>query len=176
MKKSSLSTNCLMVVDIIFKILTKTGEIGVAFLLQYVMNVVSGIYHMSLSELCLKVFLYLLFLFIVACISKTLDSLYINTTISKVKDDLFTGIIDLDEVGFRKHRFGYYMSLFNVDIEIIKKDIFQNKVNIIVHIYTIIATLTAMIYISPLIAVVSVLFAIVPLCSPLAFVNKKKNY
>lgn len=175
MNKTWLSTNFIMMVDILFKILTKSGEIGVAFLLQYVMDVVSGDYDFDFAELCIKVLLYLLCLFCVACVSKRIDSLYVNTTITEVKENLFAGIINSDEIRFRKHGFGYYMSLFNTDLEIIKKDIYQNRINIIIHIYTIVATLAAMIYISPLIAVVSILFAIVPLCLPLAFVNKKRE-
>lgn len=154
---------------ILLSMLTKAMEIGIAFLLSDIMDQVASGTLQSFTGIIAGTCIYILSLLLVSIITKMCRMRYVSAVMNDIRNRLVSGF--LAKKSYEKNT-GMYLSVMQKDLEQIEKNLIQTDIDIVINIFVFCAAVLSLIYINPLMAVVSFIFSVPILIVPKLFGTK----
>jgi ATP-binding cassette subfamily C protein len=143
--------------------------IAVAFILQAVVDSGANLDTAALKKNVLFCILLILADMIAIYLNQIANAKYQYHTMRKIKKDVFDSLIDTDINSFQSDNTAKYISIFNNDIKLVQQNFIQTIPSIFSHITQFVFAVTALIYIDPLIALITLTINMLPMIIPAIF-------
>lgn len=169
LRENLFKNKFLFISTIIISILLACFNIGLAFILKWLVDIsVDG----TTSELIRLVQMVIGFLVLYLVLSIThylLKNKYIKNALTRYKEVICQIIIRKDLTDFKKKNTGSYISVISNDVKTIETDYVQGNLILVTQIALFILGLAAMFYLNVLVAIVVVILSLVPIIVSVVF-------
>ncbi|MBO0996116.1 ABC transporter ATP-binding protein [Bacillus sp. SD088] len=169
LRENLFKNKFLFISTIIISILLACFNIGLAFILKWLVDIsVDG----TTSELIRLVQMVIGFLVLYLVLSIThylLKNKYIKNALTRYKEVICQIIIRKDLTDFKKKNTGSYISVISNDVKTIETDYVQGNLILVTQIALFILGLAAMFYLNVLVAIVVLILSLVPIIVSVVF-------
>ena len=147
-------------------------NIIISWLLQTIIDIVSGNSHMTISEVSavsLITFLVFIFAYIIYRVARPK---YLYESILHYKQCSFERLIDKNISSFQKENTNQYLSMYTNDVKNIEEEYFDSILEIIDLVISFIGALILMLYYSPILTALGIGLSILPIVASLPLTSK----
>lgn len=162
----------LLTCTLTFKMLHSIVAIGVAVILSALIDTINQNDVSLIKNMTIISIGYAFVVGIITLIAMKLEALYKKKVMISIKKDLMNGVLRKDIVDFQKENSAKYISLFNNNLSVIEENYVKNFISIFDSITMILLAIGLLIYFNLVIAVVAILFSIIPVIIPMFFGKK----
>lgn len=173
MKKYMLGNNKhWFVLTIIFKTLQTIAALGVAIILSVLIDTINQKNIDLLYQMLLLSVGYAIMVGVITWISMRIEATFRKNALLNIKKDLISGVLNQNIVEFQKENSAKYISLFNNNLTVVEENYIKNIVSIIGSITMIILAVIMLLALNWIVAIVAILFSIIPAIIPQLFGKK----
>lgn len=177
MKKYFLQKNrCRTVALLLFACLKTIGTVGVAVVLSVQIDAISRAISSgnvkSLTECAVICFIYATALGLTIFIAERLKGAWVKQTMLSIRQDVFHGIIGKTLSDYNSRNSAEYITLLNQNLSTFEESYFKNAISIFESCVSILVAVVLLVYINPIIAVISIMAMTVPSLIPKLYGKK----
>lgn len=177
MKKYFFSKNrCRTVALLFFACLKTIGMVGVAVILSVQIDAISRAISTgnvkSLTGCAVICFIYAIVLGLTIFIAERLKGTWIKQTMLSIRQDVFHGIMDKTIPDYNSKNSAEYIALLNQNLGTFEENYFKNAISILESCVSILVAVVLLLYINPIIAVISIMAMAVPSLIPKLYGKK----
>lgn len=161
-KKNKLNfALCIMI-----SLLTSVINISIAWIIQQLIDIISGSNQLFSLQGIAFVIAGLLTVFVLTLVAKChVFPLFMRKSMKQYKDYAFGEITKKDISSFKKENSSLYLSALTNDAIMIESEYIEKIPDIIVHVVTFVLAISLMLYYSPLLTAIAIIATIIPLAA-----------
>lgn len=162
----------LVVLNIIAIIIAAIFTVGMAFILQNIIDSTSAMDEVALFKAIGIGAIYMLLQMITTIVRRVLGAKFIQKTLVALKEDVFVHLLNKNIKGFNQENSATYISILSNDMKMLEDAYFYNMLMIFYQAVSFVIATVSMIYISPSITICVALVTILPISIPVLFGKK----
>lgn len=153
MKKYIFKSKVLLFLNIIFIMLNSFLNIMLAYTLKYLLDIAENKDIQQFKLMIIFIIVYIILLFTISFIKKSLQAKFIEKTMFNLKQDIFIKIINKSIENFNNEKSAQYISILTNDLRVIESDYYVNIMNIISSVFSFIVACGVLISLNVYIAI-----------------------
>ncbi|MEG0330149.1 MAG: ABC transporter ATP-binding protein [Longicatena sp.] len=173
MKRYILGNNNMwFILTIVFKTLQTIAALGVAVILSILIDTINQQKIDSFYQMLILSVGYAIVVGLITWISMRVEAKFRKNALFNIRKDLMNGVLNQNIVEFQKENSAKYISLFNNNLTVVEENYIKNIISVFGSITMIIFAVIILIALNWLVAIVAILFSIIPAVIPQLFGKK----
>lgn len=172
MKKYLIESKKLFVINIFFVVIDSSLYTFLAFLIKDLIDAGISKNIENFTNIMLISIFFIAILLISSYLREIFFAKYIQDSMTILRYDIFSSIMNKDKKNFHDKNTSYYISLINNDLELIQRGYFLNFLNIIQAIFSFLIATLGLLKLNTFIAIFVLIISIIPIIVPYIFKTK----